>query len=95
MEDRISRLEVKIDKLTEVVVALATVEEKIRSINHRVGNYESQVNGLYDQNKEITKAITELTLKTVPSTEWNSKAIMGGISVVTACITAFFVKFFS
>lgn len=95
MEDRISRLEGKIDKLTEVVVALATVEEKIRSMNHRVGNYENQMNGLYEQNKELTKAITELTLKTVPPTEWNSKVIMGGISIVTATITAFFVKFFS
>ena len=95
MEDRITRLEGKIDKLTEVVVALATVEEKIRSINHRLGNYENQMQGLYEQNKEITKSLAELTLKTLPQTELNSKFIWSGISVVTACVTAVLVKFFS
>jgi chromosome segregation ATPase len=95
VEDRITRLEGKIDKLTEVVVALATVEEKIRSINHRLGNYENQMQGLYEQNKEITKSLAELTLKTLPQTELNSKFIWSGISVVTACVTAVLVKFFS
>ena len=95
MEDRISGLEGKIDKLTEAVVALATVEEKIRSMNHRVANVGNKMGGLYEQNKELTKAITDLTLKTVPSKEMNSKVIWSGISVVTACITALLVKFFS
>lgn len=95
MEDRISRLEGKIDKLTEVVVTLATVEEKIRSINQRLSNYEDQITGMYLQNKEVTKALNELALKTLPNTEMNSKFIWTGVSVVTACITALLVKFFS
>lgn len=94
MEDRITRLEVKIDKLTEVIVTLATVEEKIRSVNHRVANLENGIQTFYLELKEFKEDFHKLTLETKPAVESQSQFKWIAIaSAVGAIFTAIATKF--
>lgn len=42
-EDRLNRIETKLDKLTDIVASIARVEEKMVANNRRVENLEHRV----------------------------------------------------
>lgn len=46
MEDRLSRVEKKIDSLQEAIISLARVEERLVTVFNRQSNIESKVNAL-------------------------------------------------
>lgn len=66
-------MEQQLDKLTDAVVTLARVEEKVRSINHRLGNHENQQHLLSIQLTEVKDEIHEIRLKTFPTSESSKK----------------------
>ena len=49
-EDRLDRIEQKLDKLTEVIVVIARVEEKMAANNSRLENLEKRA----EKNKNAT-----------------------------------------
>ena len=53
MEDRLNRLEIKIDSLSEAVVSLARVEERLITVFNRQSSIESKV-------EEIAKKVDDL-----------------------------------
>lgn len=92
VEQRLERMEEKLDKLYEIVSALAAVEEKIRSVHHRLGNAETAHIALNTRQEEIKDEIHELRMQILPKIEQQTRrsALYTGAitSVLTAVITA-------
>lgn len=57
MENRIERIESKIDDLQEAVVSLARVEERITTNFNRQTNIEDRVNSMDDRLSKISPAV--------------------------------------
>ena len=57
MEDRLHRVEAKIDKLQEAVISLARVEEQLVTVFNRQSSIESKVNGLDDKVDRISESV--------------------------------------
>ena len=47
--DRLDRIESKLDRLSEVVIQLARIEERMDTVFRRMNNYEK--NSLHDQSR--------------------------------------------
>jgi vacuolar-type H+-ATPase subunit E/Vma4 len=54
MEDRLSRVEKKIDTLQETIVSLARVEERLVTVFNRQTNIEDKVNAIESKVDELT-----------------------------------------
>lgn len=54
MEDRLSRVEKKIDTLQEAIVSLARVEERLVTVFNRQTNIEDKVNAIESKVDELT-----------------------------------------
>lgn len=52
-EDRLNRIETKLDKLTDIVASIARVEEKMASNNRRVEHLEHRVEVTEEEVDEI------------------------------------------
>lgn len=57
MEDRLHRVEAKIDKLQEAVISLARVEEQLVTVFNRQSSIESKVNGLDDKVDRLSESV--------------------------------------
>ena len=57
MEDRLHRVEAKIDKLQEAVISLARVEEQLVTVFTRQSSIESKVNGLDDKVDRLSESV--------------------------------------
>ena len=57
MENRIERIESKIDDLQEAVISLARVEERITTIFNRQSNIEDRVNSMDERPAKISPAV--------------------------------------
>lgn len=57
MEDRLHRVEAKIDKLQDAVIALARVEEQLVTVFNRQSSIESKVNGLDDKVDRMVESL--------------------------------------
>lgn len=56
-EDRLSRIEVKLDKLAEAVVSLARMEERMISLFNRMDKYEQEKEKLEERVGDIEAAV--------------------------------------
>jgi uncharacterized protein (DUF2344 family) len=65
---RLDRLEVKLDKLTEAVSAIARVEEKVYSSNKRVDRLEYRMD-LIEADVDKAKEVINKNAQTVKATE--------------------------
>ena len=54
MEDRLSRVEKKIDTLQEAIVSMARVEERLVTVFNRQTNIEDKVNAIESKVDELT-----------------------------------------
>jgi vacuolar-type H+-ATPase subunit E/Vma4 len=59
MEDRLHRVEAKIDKLQEAVISLARVEEQLVTVFNRQSSIESKVNGLDDKVDRLSESVIQ------------------------------------
>lgn len=57
MEDRLHRVEAKIDKLQEAVISLARVEEQLITVFNRQSSIENKVNGLDDKVDRLSESV--------------------------------------
>ena len=57
MEDRLSRVEAKIDTLQEAIVSLARVEERLSTVFTRQASIESKINFLDEKMQRLTTKI--------------------------------------
>lgn len=57
MEDRLSRVEAKIDRLQDAVIALARVEEQLVTVFNRQSSIESKVNILDDKVDRMVESL--------------------------------------
>ena len=100
MEDRIRRLEEKTDKLTEAIVTLAAVMEKLEYFNHRLDKADEYRKELNERITENNEKIHQLSLITVPQTNFINKAFWAGVTlfgtvaagVVASIVTVVFTK---
>lgn len=58
-EDRLSRIETKLDKLTEAILTIARVEEKVLASNERIEKIEDR---LEKQDKSIGELISKVAV---------------------------------
>lgn len=56
-EDRLYRIENKLDKLAEAVVSLARMEERMVTLFNRMDNYEAKQAGLEGRVRDIETAV--------------------------------------
>jgi vacuolar-type H+-ATPase subunit E/Vma4 len=57
MEDRLSRVEAKIDGLQEAIISLARVEERLVTVFNRQSSIESKVMGLDDKVDRLSESV--------------------------------------
>ena len=57
MEDRLSRVEAKIDSLQEAIISLARVEERLVTVFNRQSSIESKVMGLDDKVDRLSESV--------------------------------------
>jgi len=57
-EDRLNRIEGKLDDLQEAVISLARVEERLVTVFNRQSNIEQKVNGLSDDVHKLSEKIS-------------------------------------
>jgi len=57
MEDRLSRVEKKIDTLQEAIVSLARVEERLTTVFNRQSSIESKVNAMDEKLQHISPSV--------------------------------------
>ena len=57
MEDRLSRVEAKIDGLQEAIISLARVEERLVTVFNRQSSIESKVMGLDDKVDRLSENV--------------------------------------
>ena len=56
-EDRLNRIETKLDKLTDIVASIARVEEKMVANNRRVENLEHRVEVTEEEVDELKETV--------------------------------------
>ncbi len=56
-EDRLNRIETKLDKLTDIVASIARVEEKMVANNRRVENLEQRVDTTEQDIDDLSKDV--------------------------------------
>lgn len=56
-DDRLSRIEVKLDKLAEAVVSLARMEERMISLFNRMDKYEEEKKALEQRVGDVEDAV--------------------------------------
>lgn len=99
MEDRIARLENKIDKLTEAIITLATVQEKVGAVADRTSKNEDHIIRLWTSHREVAEKLSSLQ----PLATNNAKGLWfiatSAVAVISASagalassITSFFTK---
>ena len=59
MEDRLHRVEAKIDKLQEAVISLARVEEQLVTVFNRQSSIESKVNSMDDKVDRLSEDLAK------------------------------------
>jgi vacuolar-type H+-ATPase subunit E/Vma4 len=57
MEDRLSRVEKKIDSLQEAIISLARVEERLVTVFNRQSKIESQVDSMDEKMDSMAKSL--------------------------------------
>jgi vacuolar-type H+-ATPase subunit E/Vma4 len=57
MEDRLSRVEKKIDTLQEAIISLARVEERLVTVFNRQSNIESKVTHIEDKVDKLAESV--------------------------------------
>jgi hypothetical protein len=62
MEDRLSRLEQKIDMLSEAVVSLARVEERLVTVFNRQSHIEAKVEAIDNKVDELSQGMVSSKL---------------------------------
>ena len=62
MEDRLSRLEKKIDMLSEAVVSLARVEERLVTVFNRQSHIEAKVEAIDNKVDELSQGMVSSKL---------------------------------
>jgi len=78
MEDRLSRVEKKIDTLQEAIVSLARVEERLVTVFNRQSHIETQVDAI--ENKMDSLAESMASARTMERLIW--VVVVAGISAV-------------
>tara|TARA_R100000951_G_scaffold106619_1_gene101317 strand:- start:419 stop:673 length:255 start_codon:yes stop_codon:yes gene_type:complete len=78
MEDRLSRVEKKIDTLQEAIVSLARVEERLVTVFNRQSHIETKVDAI--ENKMDVLAESMASARTMERLIW--VVIVAGISAV-------------
>jgi chromosome segregation ATPase len=82
-EERLLRIEEKIDRLTEVTVTLARVESKIQDLETRRSEAYERVNRLSASIDDVDERVTSLGARM----DLMSKILLGiGLAIVTAMI---------
>jgi len=82
-EERLLRIEEKIDRLTEVTVTLARVESKIQDLETRRSEAYERVNRLSASIDDVDERVTALGARM----ELMSKILLGiGLAIVTALV---------
>lgn len=90
-EERLSKIEEKIDKLSETLITLARVEEKISDLEIRRAESHERVNRLSASVDRIESQCTEMSAKL----ELSNKIIWGlSAMVVAAFLTEFVPRIF-
>jgi len=56
-DNRLNRIEGKLDKLAEAVVSLARMEERMITLFNRMGKYEERQEGLEERIDEVEESI--------------------------------------
>lgn len=91
-DERFTRMEQQLDKLTDAVVTLARVEEKVRGINHRLGEQQNAQQALFLQMAEVKDELHEIRLKTYPQAEatktWADRIGGGAFQIVSSVVLA-------
>jgi vacuolar-type H+-ATPase subunit E/Vma4 len=59
MEDRLSRVEAKIDSLQEAIISLARVEERLVTVFNRQSSIETKVMSLDDKVDRLTESVVK------------------------------------
>lgn len=62
-EDRLSRIETKLDKLADAVVQLARMEERMVTLFRRMDNYEGRQDKLEEKTELIDNVVRENTAR--------------------------------
>tara|TARA_R110000868_G_scaffold3626_3_gene22764 strand:+ start:544 stop:801 length:258 start_codon:yes stop_codon:yes gene_type:complete len=57
MEDRLSRVEAKIDSLQEAIISLARVEERLVTVFNRQSSIEAKVTSLEDKMDRLSESV--------------------------------------
>ena len=78
MEDRLSRVEKKIDTLQEAIVSLARVEERLVTVFNRQSHIETKVDAI--ENKMDSLAESMASARTMERLIW--VVVVAGISAV-------------
>jgi len=82
-EERLLRIEEKIDRLTEVTVTLARVESKIQDLETRRSEAYERVNRLSASIDDVDERVTSLGARM----DLMSKILLGiGLAIVTALV---------
>ena len=90
MEERIARLEQKIDKLTDAVITLAAVEEKINSVNKRVDMADDSIEKMWESHTNLAKKFYE----TIPEAQQTARIFWTITTIaIPATITIIFQVF--
>lgn len=84
-EDRLGRIEGKLDKLAEAVVSLARMEERMVTLFKRMDNYDSA-------QKSIDGRLKELEKTTVQRTVWE-KTFEKGFWIIFGAGVAYILKY--
>jgi phage shock protein A len=80
--DRLDRIEDKIDKLSNAIVALARVEEKIMSLEERRVDSHERLNRLSSKIDDLDSGFAELRAQMIFTQRIAWVAAIGAISVV-------------
>ena len=79
MEDRLSRVEKKIDSLQEAIISLARVEERLVTVFNRQSTIEAQVRSMDDKIDSLSESV---------ATSMATERIIW--ILITAAVAAFF-----
>jgi len=77
-EDRLTRIEQKLDKLSDAVVSLARMEERMVTLFNRMDNYDTNQQKVIDRLTEVEKKLATKT-NTVRIGEKLAWVLVGGV----------------
>lgn len=84
MEDRMSRLELKIDKLTEAIITLAAIQERMEGVIERTAKNENQIIMLWENQRNLSDKVSSIA----PLANGNNKSIWFIATSVVAVMSA-------